>query len=554
MLISARFRHAVLALPDRFGRAGRAARVERLNRAATREKVRPPELVLGSIVLALLILTAFVIVLFEGREDAMKNAVDTSRNVALVLERDIARNFQLFDFSLQALRDNVLDPDVMKLDPALRDDVLFDHAALSAHHMGAMLYVGPTGRVLIDSSHTARHDANLADRDYFLVHQRDSHAGLFIGKPTLSRLHDGLWVIPFSRRVEHADGSFAGVVVGSIGVEYFRTLLEGVDIGENGVVAVLTTDGTIVTRHPFRRADIGASLRNSANYQHFIRTGESAFFGYANLDVDRRLYVFERAPTVPFIVFVAPSEDDVFAAWQRRSVLIGSGAIALCAALIALAFALSREFKRRISTENALHVLARTDPLTGASNRRYLDEAIARETVRAIRSSYPLSLLFIDIDNFKAFNDFYGHQAGDDALAKVARRIGECLRRPGDLAARYGGEEFVVVLPETDITGALLIAEGVRKAIRDLALPHARSEHAVLTVSIGACASELIPTASGQRLVEVADQALYRAKAAGRDCVAASIFSARGEVLTCDARVAQFRDAEVQPAAIAASV
>lgn len=529
MLIFSGFQRAVDALSVRVGIGPRAGR----------ERQRPPPLVPGSIVLAVLILAAFVIVLFEGREDAMKNAVDTSRNVALVLERDIARNFQLFDFSLQALRDNVLDPDVMKLDPALRDDVLFDRAALSAHHMGSMLYVGPTGRVLIDSSHGPRHDVNLADRDYFQAHMHDRQAGLFIGKPTLSRLHDGIWVIPFSRRVEHADGSFAGVVVGSIGVDYFKSLLDGVDIGENGVVAILTNDGTIVTRHPFRRVDVGASLRDSANYQHFIRTGEAAFFGYANLDADRRLYVFERAPTVPFIIFVAPSEDDVFAAWQRRSILIGSGAIALCAALIGLAFALSREFRRRISTENALHVLARTDPLTGASNRRYLDEAIARETVRAIRSSYPLSLLFVDIDNFKAFNDCYGHQAGDDVLAKVARRIGECLRRPGDLAARYGGEEFVVVLPETDIAGALLIAQKVREAIRELALPHARSEHGVLTVSIGVCASELIPTASGQRLVEVADQALYRAKAAGRDCVAASVFSARGEVVTCDARAAE---------------
>ncbi len=539
MLITSPFQRATLALSNH---------VRRRNGAASGERKRAPKLVLGSIVLAVMILSAFVVVLFEGREDAMKNAVDTSRNVALVLERDIARNFQLFDFSLQALRDNVLDPEVMKLDPALRDEVLFDHAALSAHHMGAMLFVGPTGRVLIDSSHTAVRDANLGDRDYFQVHVRNPNAGLFIGKPTLSRLHEGLWVIPYSRRVQRADGSFAGVVVGSIGVDYFRSLLEGVDIGENGVVAVLTTDGTIVTRHPFRRADIGASLRNSASYQHFVRTGESAFFGYANLDADRRLYVFERAPTVPFIIYVAPSEDDVFAAWQRRSILIGSGAIALCAALIALAFALSREFKRRISTENALHVLARTDPLTGASNRRYLDEAIARETVRAIRSSYPLALLFIDIDSFKAFNDFYGHQAGDDVLAKVARRIGDCLRRPGDLAARYGGEEFVVVLPETDITGALLIAQKVRAAIRELALPHARSSHGVLTVSIGVCASEVIPTASGQRLVEVADQALYRAKAAGRDCVAASVFSARGEVITCDERATERTASDVEDA------
>jgi diguanylate cyclase (GGDEF)-like protein len=523
----------------------------RFRRTAAQERKRPHRLILGSIVLAVLILSSFFVVLMEGREDAKKNAVDTSRNVALVLERDITRNFELFDLSLQALRNNVLDPNVMKLDSRVRDSILFDRAALSARHMGAMLFVDASGAVQIDSSYTGQPGINVSDRDYFQVHQRNPHAGLFIGKPTLSRLHAGLWVIPFSRRVERTDGSFAGVVVGAIGVDYFRALLDGVDIGTNGVVALLTSDGTIVTRHPFRRVDVGASLKNSANFQHFVDTGESAFFGYASLDADRHLYVFERAPTVPFIIFVAPAEEDVYAAWERRSLLIGSAAVALCAALIGLAFALSREFQRRISTENALHILARTDPLTGASNRRYLDEAIARETVRAIRSSYLLSVLFIDIDSFKAFNDCYGHQAGDDVLAKVARRIRECLRRPGDLAARYGGEEFVVVLPETDIAGALAVAQTVREAIHALGVQHARSEHRVLTVSIGVCASEAVPTASGQRLVEVADQALYRAKAAGRDRVAASLLSARGEIVPCDPSVVEHGSAVRADAALA---
>lgn len=131
------------------------------------------------------------------------------------------------------------------------------------------------------------------------------------------------------------------------------------------------------------------------------------------------------------------------------------------------------------------------------------------------------SLLFVDVDRFKAYNDTYGHQAGDDALAAVARCIGDNIRRPVDSAARYGGEEFVVLLPDTPEPGAARIAERIRAAIDELALEHVGSEHGHVTASIGLASWTPERDEEADNMIKAADRALYRANATGRNKVAA---------------------------------
>ena len=125
------------------------------------------------------------------------------------------------------------------------------------------------------------------------------------------------------------------------------------------------------------------------------------------------------------------------------------------------------------------------DPLTGIGNRRLFDDALQKEHRRAARAQTPLALLMLDVDHFKAFNDTYGHPAGDSCLVAVAAAIASVAQRPADLAARYGGEEFALLLPEIDVTGAVAIAERLRDALRQLGLPHARGLDGTVTVSIG---------------------------------------------------------------------
>ena len=165
-----------------------------------------------------------------------------------------------------------------------------------------------------------------------------------------------------------------------------------------------------------------------------------------------------------------------------------------------------------------LEELAVTDALTGLLNRRGFDEALQREFGRATRVDTTLSLLLIDVDNFKRYNDLYGHQAGDDCLKAIGATLRVVLRRPADLVARYGGEELAAILPDTSPSGAVEVAEAFRCAVRDLRLAHAGSQCGFLTVSIG-IASRLSEKQARrpEDLLRQADKALYQAKEGGRD-------------------------------------
>jgi len=218
---------------------------------------------------------------------------------------------------------------------------------------------------------------------------------------------------------------------------------------------------------------------------------------------------------------VAEAEQDIYAAWRHRALTIGLLVAAFGAALIALSVLLSVQLRRRMRAESELVLLARTDGLTGLNNRRTFGVILEQEWRRAKRARSAFSLLFVDVDRFKAYNDTYGHQAGDDALAAVARCIGENIRRPGDIAARYGGEEFVVLLPDTAMTGAQKVAEKIRTAISGLAIEHAGSEYGRVTASIGMASWTPEQDGEANGVIRAADEALYTAKATGRNRIAA---------------------------------
>jgi diguanylate cyclase (GGDEF)-like protein len=177
------------------------------------------------------------------------------------------------------------------------------------------------------------------------------------------------------------------------------------------------------------------------------------------------------------------------------------------------------ELKR---SRDLLEQLTTQDHLTGISNRRRFDDSLAQEWQRAAREQTPLSLVAIDIDHFKAYNDHYGHPQGDQCLIRVARALATCVTRPTDLVARCGGEEFAGLLPSTDSAGAARLAGQMRAAIEAEGLEHARSPtHPHVTISLGV--ATVVPQAeeSAQLLVDLADAALYEAKGAGRNAFVA---------------------------------
>ena len=182
--------------------------------------------------------------------------------------------------------------------------------------------------------------------------------------------------------------------------------------------------------------------------------------------------------------------------------------------------ALAKEINSRKQAEESLRVLSETDALTGIANRRKFDEYFDLEWRRARRNKKPIAIILADIDCFKFYNDNYGHMAGDQTLMQVAAVIDKTVFRATDLLARYGGEEFIVVLPDTDLTGASIVAENMRANIESRKISHEFSNIAkIVTISIGVAVKIPESELDSGKLVTEADKALYFAKKSGRNCV-----------------------------------
>ncbi|WP_323141756.1 sensor domain-containing diguanylate cyclase [Massilia phyllosphaerae] len=175
-----------------------------------------------------------------------------------------------------------------------------------------------------------------------------------------------------------------------------------------------------------------------------------------------------------------------------------------------------RDLTEEKQAQLALEQLATRDGLTGLANRRCFDETLHAEWARALRQRQPLSLLMVDVDNFKAYNDANGHLGGDECLKRIATAVSSEMRA-NDLVARYGGEEFAVILPNQSLKGAAVVAERIRTRVEQLQVPNRMAPGEHVTVSIGAATALASPENSASDLVAIADTALYRAKHMGRN-------------------------------------
>jgi diguanylate cyclase (GGDEF)-like protein len=230
-------------------------------------------------------------------------------------------------------------------------------------------------------------------------------------------------------------------------------------------------------------------------------------------EVCRRLKADEATRDIP-VIFVTAQNDDA-----AETLGLELGAVDFISKPIN-----ARVVRARVKTHLTLKAQADllrrwvyVDGLTGVHNRRHFDERLASEWARAVRNGTELSVLLLDVDFFKRFNDHYGHQAGDDCLRRVAECLRQHVKRPGDLVARYGGEEFVCLLPETPLDGALAFAEHLLDSVRALGVAHAQSPVAdVVTVSLGVCTKPADAVGSAAALLREADAQLYIAKSRGR--------------------------------------
>jgi diguanylate cyclase (GGDEF)-like protein len=190
-----------------------------------------------------------------------------------------------------------------------------------------------------------------------------------------------------------------------------------------------------------------------------------------------------------------------------------------------------KQIEQELEAANSrLKALAAQDGLTGLANRRTFDEVLDREWRRAAREGTSLGLIILDVDNFKNYNDLYGHQDGDSCLCAVAGAIEAAVRRPGDSVSRYGGEEFVVVMPDTDEVGTRKVAERIRRSVPGICGEHRGNPQGVVTISAGTWAGRIAPSSNPRGAIKSADENLYAAKAAGRDRVVSGISLAAAAV------------------------
>jgi diguanylate cyclase (GGDEF)-like protein len=444
-------------------------------------------------------------------------------NVATLAQQTIARDIELYDLSVQSVLEGVNDPDILYQEPGLRQKILFDRSATAAG-LGAIVALDADGTISLDSQGYPPREANFADRDYFTVH-RDTirDVGLYVSKPFRARLQDGIWSISVSRRINKPDGGFGGVVSGTIRISYFERLFNKVAMGDGDRIILLRDDGTLVARTAGLKSEVGTNLQSTPIFAQAMSRTKGAFASDRSLDGVSRFYAFHRVANLPLVVAVGISTEKIFAPWRFKMSVLAAIFAVMAASVICLVWMLEGELRRRAAAEKAAEAQARTDGLTKLANRRWFDEELSRKWASAAREEHPISLLMIDVDHFKFFNDSYGHQAGDRALGEIAGIIKGAIGRPDDLAARYGGEEFALLLPNTDRRGAAQIAEAIREKARALRIGHARNEHQVVTVSIGvATALPRSGSATPDLLIHHADAALYRAKDQGRDTVCVS--------------------------------
>ncbi|MCF4998968.1 diguanylate cyclase [Pseudomonas syringae] len=384
--------------------------------------------------------------------------------------------------------------------------------------------------------------AGVADREYFKFHQENVSSVAHIG-PAIRSRENGEWIIPISKRLNDHAGNFQGVLMAGIKMSYFDRFFKSFSLDDKGTMFLALTDGTLLARRPFEDALIGSSLAKSEIFRRLLPSALAGTAMFASVvDGVERLYGYRQLNAYPLVVAASTSRETILQGWYSRafqsSVIVAL--VILGVGLFGWVFIHQVRDGERIEknlrkAQHALELIATHDSLTGLANRRLFERSLEIEFARGARQSSPLSLIMVDIDFFKRYNDAYGHVAGDHCLTQVALALKGCCQRKSDLAVRYGGEEFAVLLPDTDIHGALAIAGQIRRSVIDKHIIHSGSPTGYLTVSLGC--HTFIPTGRDnvEAFIQRADAALYQAKNAGRNRAAVfSLDGGIGELLRSD--------------------
>lgn len=451
----------------------------------------------------------------------VQGAQSVTYNLANSLARHADDSLELADGALSELVDRLEHGDLAARDRTQLDSFLAARAATLPRLTGLFVY-DAEGNWLGSSRPPTGANPNNADRAYFRHHRENPGRDPWLGPPVKSRSGNGEWIVTLSRRLDTAQGQFAGVVLATFASHYFTDVYAEQDLGQHGAVGLLARDGTVLARWPQDDGFVGRNISSLTLFSEMLPKAQSGAYDYVSpADNVARMASYRASDRFPLLILAALSRDEQLEDWRDAAILHGLVTLVIVAAIGFLGTLLGRQLKQRERAEARLAELATTDALTSLANRRAFDDLLQVEWRRAQRTRMPLSLVLIDLDRFKLLNDSYGHVYGDAALREVGRLLKRAVGRAGDLAARFGGEELTVLLPDTDAEGCRHIAETIRARIEALAIPHAENRPSgVLTASMGcATTGQGHPLDTAADFIAAADRALYAAKNGGRNRV-----------------------------------
>lgn len=509
-----------------------------MNKAGNEKYVAKPMLRQMMILFLFVISSAVIAIngwtLWKSWQRTLLLTEENARNLSISLSRQAEDTFLQIDLTLQDVRERIHEGDLEKEPDNLHQLLLARKAALPP--LDSLIIYNARGYSVLSSAATPLLKTGNADREYFRFHQRSQQSSLHIGDVIRSRI-SGNMVIPVSARLNNADGSFRGVVVAAIRLDYFRQVYDYYNLDEHDLMALMKQDGNLVYIRPYRESLINRNISVSPLFTQLLTTTSSGAAVYrAAVDGRPRIFGYASLKNYPLVVTAGYDLQEIRQDWIADSIGFVLLNLVLLALLFLLGFIVLHHIRLNLHNQleltavrdqltnmnRTLQGLALVDGLTGLANRRQLDWFLPRAMERAIKLRTPLTILLIDVDSFKAYNDTYGHLAGDECLRNVA----DCLKRlpqhSEDLIARYGGEEFMLVLADKTQPEAHLIALQAVRAVAALAMPHKNSSEPekIVTISIGMhWQPRVFAGVSPTELIDKADEALYQAKNRGKNQV-----------------------------------
>ncbi|MFR0690119.1 diguanylate cyclase [Enterobacterales bacterium AE_CKDN230030158-1A_HGKHYDSX7] len=453
--------------------------------------------------------------MLQMKQDALAYAHASGKNTLLLVEREFHRDLDVHAQTLLTLSNVITGPATPNLSQQVLQELVEGHAAGSLHS-GTLVVTDARGYLLADLNHAGESSHDLSRREYFQT-ARDNPGQLLLSHPFMPSYPASSESIALSRGVLDKDGRFVGVVAAIKELSHLESFVRGLDLGKHGVISIRLLDGTLLAQWPPELPR--ANEDEVGTFREFIASGSHDYFRQQSNTSDAYWRGYRRIGDYPAVVSVELCREAIFQTWTARTWVTSGLLLAINAVTLFLAYRLTQHLRRRDAKEDLLRVEADTDPLTGLHNRRWFDAKAQREWQRRRNGDGDLAVLMMDIDQFKAYNDHYGHQRGDLALINVAHLVGQACQRENDGAARYGGEEFVALLPGCDTAAAIHVAESIRRSVEETALPHEKGARGIVTISVGVASTADTEAASIAELIAAADANLYKAKEAGRNRV-----------------------------------